>query len=273
MIRKEQPNHFGVPKSSTSQATGQATGQANISSPLGGTLYGISVGPGDPDLITVKALRILQQVNVVACPKGMGDRPGVAQTIVAKWLTPDQDILPLSFPYVQENAELESAWIAAAKTVWTYLCQGQDVGFICEGDISFYSTFTYLAQTIQHLYPAAKVEAIPGVCSPMASATALDIPLTVRSQRLTILPALYAVDDLESVLQSADVIVLMKMSSVYEQIWSLLQHNGLLAHSHVVEWATHPQQRVYKDLSDRPHLKLSYFSIMIINCSSQRVSF
>ena len=243
------------------------TQKEHIPPPLNGTLYGISVGPGDPDLITVKALHILQRVPVVACPKGMGDRPGVAQTIVAKWLTPNQDILPLLFPYVQENAKLESAWTTAAKTVWTYLCQGQDVGFICEGDISFYSTFTYLAQTLQHLYPAAKVEAVPGVCSPMATAAVLDLPLTVRSQRLTILPAIYAINDLEGILQSADVIVLMKMSSVYEHIWSLLQHKGLLAHSHVVEWATHPHQRVYKDLSDRPHLKLSYFSIMIIYCS------
>lgn len=232
-----------------------------------GTLYGISVGPGDPDLITVKGFRILQTVKVVTCPKGIGDRPGVAQTIAKKWRTPNQVLIPLLFPYVQEEAELAAAWSTAAKTVWNYLQKGEDVAFICEGDISFYSTFTYLAQTLQYLYPEAKVDAIPGVCSPMATATALGLPLTVRSQRLTVLPALYSIQELEAVLPTSDVIVLMKMSSVYAQIWSLLQKKELLAQSHVVEWATHPQQKVYKDLSDRPQLKLSYFSIMVIYCN------
>lgn len=234
-----------------------------------GVLYGISVGPGDPELITVKGLKALQAVPMVAFPKGLGDRPGVAQTIAEKWLSPHQRLLPLQFPYVQDETELTTAWSVAAEAVWEYLQKGQDVGFMCEGDISFYSTFTYLAQTLQRLHPEAHIEAIPGVCSPMASATALGLPLTVRSQRLTILPALYSVGELAPLLQSSDVIVLMKMSSVYDQIWTLLKQKGLLSNSHVVEWATHPQQKVYKDLSTRPHLKLSYFSIMIIYCQPQ----
>lgn len=231
-----------------------------------GTLYGISVGPGDPELLTLKGLRMLQQVPVVAFPKGVGDRPGIAHTIVQQWLKPSQTQLPLHFPYVQDNTELEMAWQQATALVWEYLQQGNDVGFICEGDISFYSTFTYLAQTLQHQYPQTRIQTIPGICSPMASAAALGIPLTVRSQRLTILPALYSMAELEAAIQSSDVIVLMKMSSVYDQIWTVLQRYNLLNNSHVVEWATHPQQTIYKDLSDRPHLKLSYFSIMIIQC-------
>jgi len=229
-----------------------------------GVLYGVGVGPGDPELITVKGLRLLQQASIIAFPAGIQGRPGVAQQIIAPWVQPGQMELPLDFPYVQEEEVLESAWKTAAETVWEFLRLDKDVVFVSEGDISFYSTFTYLAQTLQHFHSEVRVEAVPGISSPMAAAAALGIPLTVRSQRLTILPALYAVADLETAIAHSDVVVLMKVSSVYEQVWQVLQRHQLLHQSYVVERATHPQQVIYRDLSDRPNLKLPYFSLLIV---------
>jgi precorrin-2/cobalt-factor-2 C20-methyltransferase len=229
-----------------------------------GTLYGISVGPGDPELITLKGLRSLQQVPVVAFPSGIQGKPGIAQQIVAQWLSPNQLQLALAFPYVQDMAVLKQAWQVAAEQVWQYLRRGQDVAFACEGDVSFYSTFTYLAQTLQHLHPEAPVQLVPGICSPMAAAAALGLPLTIRQERLVVLPALYTVGELEAVLDWADVLVLLKVSSVYEQVWKVLQRRGLLDNSWVVERATLPQQVIYSDLRDRPALKLPYFSLLIV---------
>lgn len=102
-----------------------------------GCLYGIGVGPGDPELITLKGLRILQQVSVVAFPAGMQGKPGIAQQTIAEWTQPHQIQLPLVFPYVQDEAQLEQAWKTAAEQVWFYLRQGQAVAFLSEGDISF----------------------------------------------------------------------------------------------------------------------------------------
>jgi len=229
-----------------------------------GILYGIGAGPGDPELLTVKGMRILQQVPVVAFPAGMGGKPGIAQQIVAPWLQAGQVELPLEFPFVQDEAVLEQAWKVAAETVWDFLRLGKDVAFVSEGDVSFYSTFTYLAQMVQRLYPEAKVETVPGITSPMAAAAAMGLPLTVRSQRLTILPALYTVADLETAIAHAEVIVLMKVSSVYEQVWQVLAKHGLLEHSYVVERATQPHQVIYADLRDRPSLKLPYFSLLVV---------
>lgn len=237
-----------------------------------GTLYGISVGTGDPELITVKGLRLLQQAPIVAFPAGSGGKPGIAEQIVEKWLQPHQTHLPIVFPYVQDDAALLQAWQLGAEQVWGYLQQGQDVAFACEGDVSFYSTFTYLAQTLQSQHPEAVVHTVPGVCSPMATAAALGIPLTLRAQRLLVLPALYRVADLETALQTADVVVLMKVSSVYEQVWALLQRHQLLQQSYVVERATFPDQKVYADLSDRPALKLSYFSLLIVKVRASPAS-
>ncbi|HCF30279.1 MAG TPA: precorrin-2 C(20)-methyltransferase [Cyanobacteria bacterium UBA11049] len=229
-----------------------------------GTLYGISVGPGDPELITLKGLRSLQKVPVVAFPAGIEGKPGMAQQIISPWLSQDVHLLALKFPYVQDMAVLTEAWQSAAEQVWKYLQIGQDVAFACEGDISFYSTFTYLAQTLQQMHPEAVIKLVPGVCSPMAAASVLGLPLTIRQERLVVLPALYHVGELEAVLDWADVVVLMKVSSVYEQVWKVLQQRSLLSQSWVVERATLPDMIIYADLSDRPTLKLPYFSLLIV---------
>jgi precorrin-2/cobalt-factor-2 C20-methyltransferase len=229
-----------------------------------GKLYGIGAGPGDPELITLKGWRLLQEVSVVAFPAGVDGKPGIAQQIVAAWLRSDQVKLDLAFPYVRDQAILMQAWQTAASRVWQYLAQGQDVAFVSEGDVSFYSTFSYLGQTLQHFHPEAVVQAIPGICSPMAAAAVLGIPLTVQAQRLMVLPALYSVTALETAIQEADILVLMKVSSVYEQVWSVLHRHQLLHRSYVVERATLPEQVIYADLSNRPTLQLPYFSILIV---------
>lgn len=229
-----------------------------------GTLYGISVGTGDPELITVKGLRILQKSAIVAFPAGLDNRVGVAEDIISIWLKPEQITLALDFPYVRDSDTLQRAWHSAAQQVWHHLQQGKDIAFACLGDVSFYSTFTYLAQTLQQLYPEAKVETVPGVCSPMAIASVLKIPLTVNSQRLVVLPAIYTISDLETVLDWAEIVVLLKVSSVYQQVWQVLQQRGLLESSWIVEKATFRDQKVYDNLSNYPQLKLSYFSVLLI---------
>jgi len=229
-----------------------------------GILYGISVGPGDSELITVKGVKLLQNSDIVAFPTGIGEKLGVAEQIIQPWLKLEQKKLPLYFPYVQDEAILKKAWHNAAQIVWSYLVNGQDVAFACEGDVNFYGTFSYLAQTLKELYPTALVEVVPGVISPLASVASLGIPLTQRQQRLLVLPALYQVTELEEALKQADVIVLMKVSSVYTEVWQILQSYDLLKSSYVVEWASWPAQKIYQDLEKQANLQLSYFSLLIV---------
>lgn len=233
-----------------------------------GKLYGVSVGTGDPELITVKGLKLLQQATIVAFPEGIRGKPGIAERIIQPWLQSHQMLLPLKFPYVQDDQQLTQAWQAAAQTVLSYLQNGEEIAFACEGDISFYSTFTYLAQTLQELDSNVEVETVPGVCSPMAVASELGIPLTARSQRLMILPTLYHVEELETALQTAEVVVLMKFSSLYSQVWELLKQKGLLDSAWIVEKATMPDQVIYDNLRDRDSLQLSYFSVMIVQTAA-----
>lgn len=232
-----------------------------------GQLIGVGVGPGDPELLTVKALRLLQEAPVVAFPAGRGEQPGMAQQIIAPWLQPHQIQLPLTFSFDRDPAVLEAAWQAAATQVWPYLNRGQDVVFASEGDISFYSTFTYLAQVLQQEHPNLQVQAVPGVCSPLAAAAAVGHPLTIQGEKLAILPALYAPEELETALEWAEVVVLMKVSSVYSQVWEILRQRGLLRQSYAIAHISHPQQQIYRDLSQYANLKLPYFSLLVVQAT------
>lgn len=229
-----------------------------------GTLFGVSVGPGDPELITVKGLRLLQNVNIVAFPAGVQGKSGMAEIIVNQWLQSHQLKLPLDFPYVQDEQILTQSWENAAKKIWQYLKIGEDVVFVSEGDVSFYSTFTYLAQSLLKLYPHGKIQTIPGVSSPLAVAAILGIPLTIKAQKLIVLPAIYSMGELEKALDLADVLVLMKVSSVYQEVWNVLAQRNLLTSSYIVEKATLPDMILYEGLSDRAYLKLPYFSLLIV---------
>ncbi len=249
----------------------QSANQSQPSPHCLGTLYGVGVGPGDPELITVKALRRLQSAPVVAFPAGIQGGLGVAEKTVTPWLASQQKRLPLSFPYVTDPQQLSAAWGRAAEMVWPYLQTG-DVVFACEGDVSFYGTFTYLAGSLQQQHPEVSVKAIAGISSPMAAAAALGIPLTCQDQRLAVLPALYSVDQLALVLSWAEVVVLIKVSSVYPQVWKILQHHQLLACSYVVANATRPKQRIYAGLQDHPDLKLPYFSLLIVRQGTDPIS-
>ncbi|MFN5515776.1 MAG: precorrin-2 C(20)-methyltransferase [Cyanobacteriota bacterium] len=233
-----------------------------------GRLYGVSVGPGDPELLTLKALRILQTVPVVAYPAGRGGQAGLAETIIQSYLAPEQIRLPLWFPYVFEAETLEPAWEEAARETFSYLSRGLDVGFACEGDGGFYGTFNYLAQTLAQNYPDLVIERLPGVSSPWAAAAALGLPLTLQDQRLLILPALYYADELEAALSQAEAVVLLKVRQVYPQVWLWLQALDLLERAWVIEWATTPRQRIYHPLTAYPELALSYFSLLLIKTHS-----
>jgi precorrin-2/cobalt-factor-2 C20-methyltransferase len=232
-------------------------------SPLG-ALIGIGVGPGDPDLITVKALGWLEQADVVAFPSGRKGQPGVAQRIVGDRIAPHQQPLALDFPYVFDPDQLTDAWQRATDQVWDCLRQGKTVVFACEGDLSFYGTFNYLALGIERQHPEVTIHRVPGVCSPMAAVSALGIPLTVQGDKLVVLPAVYSVADLAAVLDWADVVVLMKVGSVYSRVWPLLEQRGLLDRSWAIAHATQPSQQIYHPLSDHPNLQLPYFSLLVI---------
>jgi precorrin-2/cobalt-factor-2 C20-methyltransferase len=229
-----------------------------------GTFWGVGVGPGDAEWLTIKGLRVLQSVPVVAMPQGRDGKPGMAYRIVQEFLSPSQQYLPLHLPFVLDEAALQQAWVAAAQAVLPYLKSGQDVAFITEGDLSFYSTFTYLAKFLHQTEPNITIRPIPGICSPLAAAAALHTPLAIASEKVAILPALYTVDDLTHALDWAEVVVLMKVASVFSTVWQVLADRQLLGQASLVEWVGGEQQTLFPTLHNLQDYTPPYFSILIV---------
>lgn len=232
-----------------------------------GILYGVSVGTGDPELITVKGVKIIQKCSIVSFPAGIKGKKGIAERIIQVYIQPHQQTLPLNFPYTQDEKELKQAWELASLELLGYLKKGQDIAFACEGDVSLYSSFTYLAQTLRQLQPSLSIQFIAGVASPMAAANLLQIPLTTQQEKLAIIPALYSIEELEIALNWAETVVLLKVASVYQQVWQVIQHKNLWASAWVVEKVSFAEEKIYYPLNNYPQLQLSYFSLLIIKQS------
>ena len=173
-----------------------------------GTLYGIGVGPGDPELITVKAVRLINQVDVVFAPTKNSLEASQAYRVVKPHLREGARVEPLVFPMTYDRKVLEEVWAAHAGRLCAVLEDERDVGFITLGDPMTYSTYTYIFTLVRRR--RVPVEHVPGITSYGAMASALGIPLVEGDENLLILPANYPGEKYDLLLPHADNVVFMK---------------------------------------------------------------
>ena len=232
-------------------------------SPTFGCLYGIGVGPGDPELLTLKALKALQKAPVICVPQAANRRESYALSIVKDYLKPEQEILRAPFP--TDDAEgAAQAWREASEMVVERLRKGQDVAFLTEGDPMLFSTFSYLLAGVQELCPEAPVKIIPGVSSVMAAAASAGVPLATHGQRLAILPAAYGLDDLSEATSNFDTVVLMKVSSNLVKTLADLEELGLTGQTTYVRRVSTGREKVIKDVTKITDEDVDYFSLLIV---------
>ncbi len=229
-----------------------------------GRLYGIGVGPGDPELLTLKAHRILQQVPLVCVPQATTSEDSFALGIVRKFLDPDdQEIMRIIFPTNNERGASE-VWRSAAFRIAERLKEGQDVAFITEGDPMLYSTFSYVLKNIRADYPSVPVEIVPGVSSVMAAAASAEAPLVTHGQSLAVLPASYGIGGLREVIANHDTVVLMKVNRAMIKALTELDNLGLAGKSVYIKRATTEREQVVYDLKQLADDDLDYFSLLIV---------
>ncbi len=228
-----------------------------------GKLIAIGVGPGDPDLLTLKAARVLKRVPVVAVPRPASGGDSMALSIAAAFIPTDTEILQLPFEMVKDPAARQAKRRQAADQIIQRLDAGQDVAFICEGDVMLYSTFAYLLDLLGQAY---EVEIVPGISSVMASAGQAQLPLALNHQQLAVVPATHVnVKDLDRILKNFDTVVLLKITNVMEILVPLLRDTGRLAQAVVVEHASTDDGRVIENIDEIKNGELSYMSQMIVS--------
>ena len=217
-----------------------------------GTLYGVGVGPGAPDLMTLRAVDTLKRAEVLALPRSSDYGASMAWKIIEPVIgkIPGQERLFLTFPMSKEPMRLRRAWDVAFAKIGEHLERGRSVAFATEGDPSLYSTFGYLQRQAPDRWPGIRVEVVPAVSSIMAVAAVVGTPLADGLERIAIIPANYGVDDLASILNAFDTTILMKIGSEMPKVVAALQQTGLADKAVYVAKATMREQRVVADLRE-----------------------
>ena len=188
-----------------------------------GKLYGVGVGPGDVELLTLKAAKILKTVPVICSPKSSKEKESIALSIVEPIIDEREDrknvmLVEPIFPMIEDDETLEKVWDSAAELIAHYLDSGRDLAFVTLGDPSIFSTFSYVQKRLKDRY---EIEVIPGITSFTACAAACETPLTEKNQILTIVPKID--DRLDDIMDYSDSIVLMKASRNTKELESLIE--------------------------------------------------
>ena len=225
---------------------------------MAGQLYGIGLGPGDPELVTVKGLRLLRTVPVVAYPAPL-DGESFARSIVAEWLQPTQREIAIAFP-MRPGPPPADIYDAAAATLAGELEAGNDVAFLCQGDPFFYGTF---AAIFTRLAPRYRVTVVPGVSSLTACAAVAGIPLAQRNETVTVIPATLAEAELSRRLAAAETAAVIKLGRHIGKLRRVLTALGRLEGAVYVERATQDRQRI-APLADIESDNVPYFAMALV---------
>jgi precorrin-2/cobalt-factor-2 C20-methyltransferase len=232
-----------------------------------GRLYGIGLGPGDPELLTVKAVRLIQSVPVVSYFAKAGRR-GNARGIVDRWLTGEATEIPLHYPMTTEHAfdspvyvaTLAAFYEAAAATLSDHLDRGRDVALLSEGDPLFYGSFMHLHMRLRVRYP---VTLVPGVTGMAGCWAASGEPMTWGDDTMTVLPGTLPLAALIERLVTTDAAVIMKLGRNFAKVREAVVAAGLLSRAIYVERGTMADEIVLP-LAEKTEGPAPYFSLILI---------
>lgn len=227
-----------------------------------GKLYGVGVGPGDKELVTVKALRILKEADIIAVPL-MKNGERTAYNIIADHVK-NKEIMDFVMPMSKNYDELNRNYEKIAEKVEERLKEGKTVAFITLGDPTIYSTYMQISKIITK--KGFEVELIPGITSFCAAAARLNMPLCERDEPLIILPASYK--EVRSGLRLRGNKVLMKASRAILEVRDMLKEENLIDKSAMVECCGMENERIYRNLNELND-KTGYFSVIIVKGTSK----
>jgi precorrin-2/cobalt-factor-2 C20-methyltransferase len=237
--------------------------------PAPGKLYGVGVGPGAPDLLTLRAKQVIQACHVICLPASARGK-SYAGSIIEHLINHErQEILSVQFPMLRDLEQAQPAREHAADQVLERLYAGHDVAFVTEGDPLVYSTFGYVLETVKRHHPTIYVEVVPGVSSITAAAASACLPLAAWDERIAIIPATYALtrsepSDLRTLLKVFDTVVLLKVNTIFNALLDILEELDLTKNAVFVRRCSTDLEEVIFDLERLRGQSLDYFSLVIV---------
>jgi precorrin-2/cobalt-factor-2 C20-methyltransferase len=229
-----------------------------------GTLYGLGVGPGDPELLTVKAFRKLKEASVIAYPKKRKGSKSYAQRIIDVYITPgEKEMLGLVFPMTKDPEILEREWSNTVEIVWEKLKTGKDVAFVTEGDPLLYSTFIHMMNLVKERYPEVNIQTVPGVSSINGAASRLGIALAEGDDHVAIIPARDNYEAMKKAIIDNECIIFIKVAKVMDLMLQILRELDLVDKASVVTKVTSDEEIIW-DIRELDRAELEYLTLMVV---------
>ncbi len=229
------------------------------------TVYAVGVGPGDPELLTRKAERILRSADVILAPVSNPAEASVALGTIREFIDESrQEIIVHQFPMTSDRSRLIPAWQEAAALIASHAEAGRSVAFITIGDPLFYSTFIYLLRILREQWPQLPIEIIPGISSINATAAQAALPLVEGDEKMVVIPATAGIEQIKAALETYETVVLLKVKPLYSEIIELLRATGREQRAVFVERVGSSRQKVLTDFSEIANHTPDYLSLMII---------
>lgn len=231
-------------------------------------VYAVGVGPGDPELLTRKAERILRSVDVILAPVSNLTEASVALGTIREFIDEDrQEIIVHQFPMTSDRAVLIPAWQGAAELIAAHAEAGRSVAFITIGDPLFYSTFIYLLRILREQWPQIPLEIIPGISSINAAASEAALPLVEGDEKMVVIPATAGIEQIKTALETYETVVLLKVKPIFPAILELLRAAGRETNTVFVERVGSHRQKVLTDFGEISAHSPDYLSLLIIKRS------
>jgi precorrin-2/cobalt-factor-2 C20-methyltransferase len=235
-----------------------------------GTFYGIGVGPGDPELLTLKAVRVINHVDVIFAASSIKNRHSLAVEIARPHISEHADIRMLPFQMSNNEDEKETLWEENARVIMAELEQGKNVAFLTLGDALTYSTYGYLIRIIQQKNPGIPIRSIPGITSYLAAASRMNMPLVEGEESLLITSGARGGKALRKFSGCAENVVLLKTYRNIKDINDALAEAGLLKNSRGVSRCGRAGEKIFEDVTDLEKQKPDYWSLIIAKRNSKK---
>ncbi|MEI7816077.1 MAG: precorrin-2 C(20)-methyltransferase, partial [Desulfuromonadales bacterium] len=225
----------------------------------------VGVGPGDPELLTRKAERILRNADVILAPVSNPSEASVALSTIREFIDEiRQEVIVHQFPMTADRSRLLPAWQEAAALIAAHAEAGRSVAFITIGDPLFYSTFIYLLRILREQWPQLPIEIIPGISSINAAASEASLPLVEGDERMIVIPATAGIEVIKDALETCETVVLLKVKPLFSAIVELLRAQGREQRTVFVERVGSPRQKLLTDFEEIAAHSPDYLSLMII---------